>query len=71
MGRAEKIWTVEGMRAAVEIEIEDRSTDIITNAVVVVVEEEVNFGGVGVSTREKQSGSYHMIDDVKCTLIVL
>jgi hypothetical protein len=61
------------MRAAVEIEIEDRSTDIITNAVVVVVEEEeeVNFRGVGVSTRENQSGSYHMIDDVKCTLIVL
>jgi len=58
------------MRAAVEIEIEDRSTDIITNAVVVVVEEEVNFR-VGVSTRENQSGSYHMIDDVKCTLIVL
>ena len=63
------------MRVAVEIEIEDRSTDIITNAVVVVVEEEeeeeVNFRGVGVSTRENQSGSYHMIDDVKCTLIVL
>ena len=61
------------MRAAVEIEIEDHSTDIITNAVVVVVEEEeeVNFRGVGVSTRENQSGSYHMIDDVKCTLIVL
>jgi hypothetical protein len=42
--------------------------------VVVVVEEEeeeVNFRGVGVSTRENQSGSYHMIDDVKCTLIVL